>query len=454
MSGAVEASIDSFFGDESPRPNEENTKTESARSEQESVQSRSRSASESSDSSVSSTNSSSSAVSSVSAASTARSSTYSSDNEETLNPVDKKIDGDILNEEHPEVDTHRTENTETYTVDDDHNDDNVDKSEEEFPQVEVANGPVEVLAQQNNETNEDEQQSKPQHNSDDEGDLTDISSIASPRSQPEMIKKEIKFSDTKFIPSKNDISKQEKTDIKVSVQSRPKSAHPRNRTRKPSNGSVNSSVNSSFDFGKINTTQITEIKKHRDRLLYNTSKSSKDLNHLLEAVLILDQKGAQREAAKNPDPFPPRAVGSARGSRKSSFSTRERQREIQKENERLLRELTKQRKRPNSAVSVASVRSNMSRQSNMSGLSAASTVESRRTQNCRASPIARNYHSKINRTKEAKRIDEENLALLRRLQNVRASPSIQMSRQQVSAPPRMRPKSMRPKIVNTWTDGW
>ena len=62
-----------------------------------------------------------------------------------------------------------------------------------------------------------------------------------------------------------------------------------------------------------------------------------DLNHLLEAVLILDQKGAQREAAKNPDPFPPRAVGSARGSRKSSFSTRERQREIQKENERLLR---------------------------------------------------------------------------------------------------------------------
>ena len=98
MSGAVEASIDSFFGDESPRPNEENTKTESARSEQESVQSRSRSSSESSDSSISSTNSSSSAVSSVSAASTARSSTYSSDNEETLNPVDKKIDGDILNE--------------------------------------------------------------------------------------------------------------------------------------------------------------------------------------------------------------------------------------------------------------------------------------------------------------------------------------------------------------------
>ena len=63
----------------------------------------------------------------------------------------------------------------------------------------------------------------------------------------------------------------------------------------------------------------------------------KDLNHLLEAVLILDQKGAEREMAKNPNPFPPRAVGSARGSRKSSFQASERQREIQKENERLLK---------------------------------------------------------------------------------------------------------------------
>ena len=62
-----------------------------------------------------------------------------------------------------------------------------------------------------------------------------------------------------------------------------------------------------------------------------------DLNHLLEAVLILDQKGAEREMAKNPNPFPPRAVGSARGSRKSSFQASERQREIQKENERLLK---------------------------------------------------------------------------------------------------------------------
>ena len=53
---------------------------------------------------------------------------------------------------------------------------------------------------------------------------------------------------------------------------RPKSAHPRNRGRKVSNsGSVNSSI-TSFDLGDVNK---TEIKRHRDRLLYTTSKSSK-----------------------------------------------------------------------------------------------------------------------------------------------------------------------------------
>ena len=54
---------------------------------------------------------------------------------------------------------------------------------------------------------------------------------------------------------------------------RPKSAHPRNRGRKVSNsGSVNSSI-TSFDLGDVKNK--TEIKRHRDRLLYTTSKSSK-----------------------------------------------------------------------------------------------------------------------------------------------------------------------------------
>jgi len=77
--------------------------------------------------------------------------------------------------------------------------------------------------------------------------------------------------------------------------------------------------------------------------------------------------------------------------------------------------------------------------------------------NCKYSPVARNYHSKVNRDREAKRIDQENLALLRRLQNVKPSVQIQVSRQAVSTPQnyrKTRPKNMRPKIVNTWTDGW
>jgi len=253
-----------------------------------------------------------------------------------------------------------------------------------------------------------------------EGDLTDISPMVTPR--PSGATEQNQLVDSIDV---NDDIQEGQGDIRVSVN-RPKSAHP-----------------------------------SRSRGQRKPSTSSSDLNHLLEAVLVLDQKMADRDQAKDPNPFPPRAVGgsrasSARGSRKSSF-TADRQREIQKENERLLRELTKQKsRRPMSAVSATSIRSATSSRSQMSGISAASAIEFRKTANCRAAPIARNYHSRINRTKEAKRIDEENLALLRRLQNVRASPAIQMSRQAVMRPRPVssRPRSARPKIVNTWTDGW
>jgi len=298
-----------------------------------------------------------------------------------------------------------------------------------------------------------------------EGELTDISPMVTPRPSGLAIDDSIDVN--------NDVNDNETGagDIRVTV-TRPKSAHPsRSRggtARKPStSSSVNSlaSHRSSRDFELDSARNECDIRKHRDRLLYSTSKSTKDLNHLLEAVLVLDQKMADRDEAKDPNPFPPKAVGgsrasSARGSRKSSF-TADRQREIQKENERLLRELTKQKsRRPMSAVSATSVRSTHSSRSHMSGISAASAIEFRKTASCRQAPIARNYHSRINRTKEAKRIDEENLALLRRLQNVRASPAIQMSRHAVMRPSsvrqqqQQRPKSVRPKIVNTWTDGW
>ena len=54
-------------------------------------------------------------------------------------------------------------------------------------------------------------------------------------------------------------------------------------------------------------------------------------------------------------------------------------------------------------------RSNISNFSRSSNYSTASAFELRRTTNCKYSPVARNYHSKLNRDKEAKRIDLENL---------------------------------------------
>jgi len=271
-----------------------------------------------------------------------------------------------------------------------------------------------------------------------EEDLTDVSSMATPRPVP--------------------AEKPTPTPVKSTVVIRPKSAHPnKGRTRKASTASSVASKNSVNSFKSDFSSDLkhqSQIEKHRERLLYNTGKSSKDINQLLEAVLVLDEKGKKRERSQNPNPFPSQAVGSAR--RRQNFKDLERQKEIQKENDRLLKELTRQRRRPTSAVSVTSGRSRISNVSTSSNYSTASAMELRRTSNCKFSPVARNYHSKINRERESRRIDNENLALLRRLQNVKPSVQIQVSRQAVSTTPfrKTRPKNMRPKIVNTWTDGW
>jgi len=447
MSGAVDASVDSFFG-ESPR---ESVLSEVEKSRKSSYDSDSTddenshastcfSSAEEEEEEEKEKTSSIRAASEDDGNSTARShssSASSSYSEDVVEVETPKPHVEVINSV---GDTQQSKK------------DNDDNSEEEIKSVTLESDKKED--QMTNDTaNQAAGDSKPSRKgSESEGELTDVSPMATPRPSAAPEAPTTGVSVTALYEDEN-MQSEEVPDIKVSVQSRPKSAHPRSRGRNESNNSVNSSTSSTYDYSNLKNQ--SEIRKHRDRLLYSTSRSTKDLNHLLEAVLVLDQKVVDREQAKDPNPFPERAVGSSRGPRKTSFQTSERQREIQKENERLLRELTKQKRRPMSAHSTTSGRSSASNYSMRSGLSTASAIEFRKTVNCRTAPIARNYHTKINRTKEEKRINEENLALLRRLQNVRASPTIQMSRQQVARPPqRTRPKSMRPKIVNTWTDGW
>jgi len=461
MEEKIDRTVDSFFGDETPR--EETEPIESARSldsnlSQSSSPRSSRSSSSSSRSSKSSRSSSKSSASSNSSiassrsaspsgsdhssnssiASTARSAastvpklaenetartngtTYSNDFDTDVNQTgDSAIRSDSPEPEKTEIEPEKPVESETVSQN----------------RTEIGAGDANILTV--NIPSGQTPRRESDHESDNQSELTEISPMATPRPDQSVEIEEVK--------------------IRPSV--RPKSAHPlKSRTRKASTASSvassKHSVNSSIN--EISHNHQTQIEKHRERLLYNTSKSSKDINQLLEAVLVLDQKGKKRERTQNANPFPPRVVGSAQG-RRPNYRDLERQKQIQRENDRLLKELTKQQRRPTSAVSVASGRSVRSNVSTRSAFSTASAMEMRRTVNCKYSPVAKNYHSKINREKEAKRIDQENLALLRRLQSVKPSVQIQVSRQAVSTQPlsrRPRPKSMRPKVVNTWTDGW
>lgn len=230
-------------------------------------------------------------------------------------------------------------------------------------------------------------------------------------------------------------------EVTITKPMRPKSAHP-SRARRTSTTSSTKSVKIHEPNRSLDTEQ------HRQRMLLSTGKSSKDVSHLLEAVLVMDQKESQMEN-KPTNVMQPR-MPSARP-RTSNYKQNERQREIQKENARLLAELTKNR-RPQSATSLSGRSTRSARSIN----SAFSTASSTSRYSTNFTPIARNYHSKINRDREAKRIDQENLAFLRRLNSVKASPHIRTSRNAVTAAPalRSRPKSIRPTVTHTWQDGW
>ncbi|XP_024418562.2 cilia- and flagella-associated protein 97 [Desmodus rotundus] len=130
--------------------------------------------------------------------------------------------------------------------------------------------------------------------------------------------------------------------------------------------------------------------RHKQKALNDTM----DLNHLLKAFLELDKKGPHKHHFDQPQP-------SVAPRRNYSF-TREEVRQIDQENQRLLKELSRQAEKPGSK-----------------------NVIPRRS----ISHPPKLYHSAINRQREQQRIERENLALLKRLEAVKPTVGMKRSEQ-------------------------
>ncbi|CAI5784020.1 Hypothetical predicted protein [Podarcis lilfordi] len=117
-----------------------------------------------------------------------------------------------------------------------------------------------------------------------------------------------------------------------------------------------------------------------------------DLNHLLKAFLQLEKKEQQKLVLDQ----------SSIGSRKNYSFTNEEVRQIDRENQRLLKELTKHSAKPRSKS--ASLKKP-------------------------PGPAPKMYHSAINRQREQQRIDRENLAFLKRLEAVKPTAGMRRSEQ-------------------------
>ncbi|KAM8786312.1 cilia- and flagella-associated protein 97 isoform 1-T2 [Rhynchonycteris naso] len=128
--------------------------------------------------------------------------------------------------------------------------------------------------------------------------------------------------------------------------------------------------------------------KYKQKALHDTM----DLNHLLKAFLELDKKGPQKHHLDQPSVVP----------RRNYSFTREEVRQIDRENQRLLKELSRQAEKPGSKNMIP-----------------------RR-------PIShppKLYHSALNRQREQQRIERENLALLKRLEAVKPTVGMKRSEQ-------------------------
>ncbi|XP_003469240.1 cilia- and flagella-associated protein 97 [Cavia porcellus] len=126
----------------------------------------------------------------------------------------------------------------------------------------------------------------------------------------------------------------------------------------------------------------------KQKVLHDTM----DLNHLLKAFLQLDKKEPQKHHFDQPSVVP----------RKNYSFTREEVRQIDRENQRLLKELSRQAEKPGNKSAIPK---------RLSG------------------HPPKLYHSALNRQREQQRIERENLALLKRLEAVKPTVGMKRSEQ-------------------------
>lgn len=171
---------------------------------------------------------------------------------------------------------------------------------------------------------------------------------------------------------------------------------------------------------------------------------SVDLNHLLKMILDLEEKGVNVKEKYNEQQKvrnkqfgqqqnnQQRQTNSARQNRKKNMSFSNLQaREIERENNRLFKEITSKRRpqsgsRPGSAMSVRSRQSTKSTRSNMSFRSSSSTMSTRSTRSLASTPgPPKLYHSAVNRINNQRQIERENMKILKRLQEAKPTSSLQ-----------------------------
>nr|XP_002129621.1 cilia- and flagella-associated protein 97 [Ciona intestinalis] len=290
------------------------------------------------------------------------------------------------------------------------------------------------------------------HDDDSSDSVTDVSPLSSPDMSPNMNRRKIKAGKhhkggqtaSKHIDYIN-VQHVPKLNVSFKTPESNQSYHDRHvpiiKERNKSNNKYHEKLSSYADYlsssdeethhrfdgrRKPDARQNRALENHRQRLLSSTAMESKDISHLLETVLGFEQKAQEnRYAERQHERMRPNSEQASR--RKNMSFSNQQVREIDRENRRLLNEITKstrKQQRPSSASSVrsvSSIKSDTSNRSRQSMVSHASSTSSYRKSNKSPTKL---YHSAINRINYQRQIERENLKMLKRLRSCKSTPGL------------------------------